>query len=231
MNLQSPSVVTINPFDPDHQLPTDLEFQVFWSSNSQKLSKEILNQNKIPATCFPDKFFTDDSSKKDLSFLGVHLTSLTSGVKIQAGVFNSSQNLVIMYQYEVMALRISNNVFRYSYSFKRSESEEKAKAYKYTQRNIITGTTCQTEGIYVYSHQVLVTTTAGNKNTNNNVDSNNGVEETHNPFMRYDLHGGESKRNTPETISIDESSMTVSWEYLHYLIKFLNKSVFWFNFN
>ena len=220
MNIGSLKHVTFNPFDPSLQLPTDLEFQVFWSSKSQELSNEILNQNQIPGTCFPDQFFTDDSSKKDLSFLGVHLTSRFSGVKIQVGVFSSSQTLAVIFQYEVIALRVPNNTFRYSYSINSSAVEEKPKTFQYTQSNINTGSTCQAPGIYVYTHQKLVTTISNhNDGKLNNVVNERSMPWTppRNPFIRYDFLGGVSQRNKPETISIGENSMTVSLiQFLHF---------------
>ena len=197
MNIGSSGYVTFNPFDSDQQLPADLTFQGFWSSNSQELSNELMNQNQIPANCFPDRFFTDDSSKNDLSFLGVHLTSKISDVKIQVGVFNSPQKLAVMFQYEGIELRVPNNVYRYSYSVNNPETvEENPKTFQYTQRNINTESTCQKPGIYVYQ-------VAGNPTP---------WTPPFNPFMRldFDLLGGISQRNKPETISIGENSMTVS---------------------
>ena len=198
MNIGSSGYVTFNPFDPDQQLPADLTFQGFWSSNSQELSNELIDQNQIPAKCFPDRFFTDDSSKNDLSFLGVHLTSRISGVKIQVGVFNSLQKLAVMFQYEGIALRDPNNVFRYSYSVSNQETvEENPKTFHYTQSNINTESTCQKPGIYVYE-------VAGKPTP---------WTPPLNPFVKFDIDffGGKSQRNKPETISIGENSMTVSF--------------------
>ena len=208
MSILSSRRITLNPFDPDQQLPSDLTFRAFWSKSSIELSDEILNQEQIPSTCFPENFFTGNS--KDLSFLGVHFTSRTSGVKLQVGVFSSSESLVVLFQYELMVLRVPREAFRYSYSFEDSAE----RTFRYNETNIVTGTTCKKPGVYVYPHEGF----EGEQGSSSEKKATAVIDEVSrpwipppNPYLSYDfLFSGASKRNTPETISIGDSSMTVS---------------------
>ena len=226
----SPSVrVTFNPFDTNLKpLPQDLFFQAFWSNNSQELSQVINEedrQGKIPRTCFPEDFISATSSNDEnlstpssssgddqlLSFLGVHLSSRTSGVQIQVGVFSSSKYLVILFQYEVMTVSPASNgqqtPYHYSYTLHDGEAAILTKTYRLNETNIIKGTTCSEPSVYLYPHQ------RSSASTNDNgevvaIEASTWIPP-HNPFLRYVIQGGAAQPNQPETIRIGDSSMTV----------------------